>query len=184
MAKKKAKKIVKIACEGAATLPLDELEAFQGDLKTLSKENAARLRRVILRDGFSEPFSIWRNDGHNYILNGHQRFHVLHMLVDDGYTVEPLPVSWVEADSYRQAKVKVLDLTSQYGEITVEGLEMFLDDSDLDFSEIKDSLRFPEIDLGDVKLLSDIEPEDEGAEDQSQAGERVTCPKCGHEFIP
>lgn len=145
MAKKEAKKIVKIACEGAATLPLEDLEEFQGELKTLSEENAARLRRVILRDGFSEPFSIWRNEGHNYILNGHQRFHVLHMLVDDGYTVGPLPVSWVEADSFKQAKIKILDLTSQYGEVTAAGLQDFIVDLDLNSEEIDLSFHFPDL---------------------------------------
>jgi len=38
------KKAVRIACQGATTLPLGKLEPFQGDLKTLSKENAAKLR--------------------------------------------------------------------------------------------------------------------------------------------
>ena len=160
---KKHDKIIRIACEGAATLPLEDLEVFQGDLKTLSEKNAARLRRVILRDGFSEPFSIWRNEGHNYILNGHQRVRVLRSLVKDGFEVGPLPVSWVEADSFKQAKMKVLDLTSQYGEMTIGGLETFLGDLDIDFPEIEASFHFPEIDLDDINLSSDTESEDEDA---------------------
>lgn len=66
-----------MTCAGAETRLLDELVEFQGELKTLSPENAARLRREILELGFSEPISVWQHDGTCYILNGHQRVTVL-----------------------------------------------------------------------------------------------------------
>lgn len=40
-----AKKAGRIACRGAETRRLDQLVEFQGDLKGLSLENAAKLRR-------------------------------------------------------------------------------------------------------------------------------------------
>ena len=51
---------IRIACEGAATLPLDAFEFFQGDLKKLTPKNAERLRKEILQDGFSEPVAVWQ----------------------------------------------------------------------------------------------------------------------------
>ena len=63
--------------------------------------------------GFSEPIAVWLHKGKSFILNGHQRVAVLRALASEGYTIPPLPVSIVDAESYQQAKKKVLALTSQ-----------------------------------------------------------------------
>ena len=142
---------IRIACEGAATLPLDALEPFQGELKTLDKADAARLRHEILADGFSDPFNVWRNRKHNWIIDGHQRRAVLYTLRAEGYEVPDLPVVWVEADSFAQAKRKVLAQASQYGRVTLEGLTEIAGLAELEFDDLTASFRFPEIDFDLMK---------------------------------
>lgn len=151
-------KEVAIKCQGAATRTLKELEGFQGALKTLSDANAAKLTKEILELGFSEPISIWQQDGHCYILNGHQRVAVLKILRDlNGYRIPPLPVSIIKAKSFDEAKRKVLALTSQYGEMTEEGLIDFMAENDITLEEIEISFRFPEIDM--TSLYKELEPQ-------------------------
>ena len=40
---------IRITCKGADTVPLDSLIPFQGDLKTLSEPNLAKLKASILK---------------------------------------------------------------------------------------------------------------------------------------
>lgn len=159
-------KVVEIKCRGADRLPLESLKDFQGDLKTLSKENYRKLKEEILRHGFSEPVSVWKTEDSFYILNGHQRVRTLSMMKADGYLVPDLPVSYVEAKSKKEAKEKVLALTSQFGEITESGLSNFSIDAGIDL-EFLNSLRFPEIDFDKFKdehlNLRDV---DDGSEDE------------------
>jgi len=138
---------IRIECKGSATKDLSQLEDFQGDLKRLSKENANRLRNEIKTLGFSEPVSVWQHEGRCYILNGHQRVAVLRQMAAEGFEIPALPVSVVEATSIAEAKRKVLALTSQYGEITSDGLSSFLEDAQISLEEAMESFRFPEVDL-------------------------------------
>lgn len=169
-------KVVEIKCRGADHLPLESLKDFQGDLKTLSEENYRKLKEEILRHGFSEPVSVWKTEDSFYILNGHQRVKTLSMMKADGYLVPDLPVSYVEAKSKKEAKEKVLALTSQFGEITEEGLSNFSLDAEIDFDFLK-SLRFPEVNLEKFEegpLLSEQKEE--------KPKEATICPSCGFEF--
>ena len=118
---------VRIACEGAGTVALADLVGLQGNLKELSPENAAKLRRDIIEQGFSEPIACWRQaDGVPRILNGHQRLRVLTEMAAEGWTVPMLPVSWVEAADEAEARRKVLSLASSFGEVTGGGFANFL----------------------------------------------------------
>jgi hypothetical protein len=140
---------VLIKCAGATSLALDTIHDFQGSLKDLSIENYEKLKNVILRHGYSEPISVWKDPKtEKYMcLNGHQRLRTLKLLQKDGYSVPKLPVSIVDAKDMKEAKEKVLTLTSQYGEITQQGLYEFMAEAGTDWEWAKESLRLPEIDL-------------------------------------
>lgn len=58
-------KNIRIACEGTHFLDIDEIDIFQGQLKSLSDENYEKLKTAILELGFSAPFFIWKNEGKN-----------------------------------------------------------------------------------------------------------------------
>ena len=139
--RKTSSKTVRVACAGAETRALDALIPLQGELKKLSAPNAAKLRRQIEELGFSEPIAVWGDR----VLNGHQRLAVLQQMRDDGWTVPPVPVCLVEAKDEAEARRKILSLTSQFGEITTDGLEAFLAEMKLGTEEALAMFRFPEI---------------------------------------
>lgn len=133
------KKTIRIECRGSGTLRLDELNHFQGNLKNLSRENYVRGKTTILENGFSEPISVWKDstDDQWKILNGHQRVRILREMRDvEGYEIPPLPVSEVEAGNEKEAKLKVLSLTSSYGNMTGDGLYEFMHNANLDLEDL------------------------------------------------
>ena len=143
--------VVRIAAQGADVLPYSDLTFFQGDLKSLSKENYEKLKMRIIEDGFSEPISVWQHEGHNYILNGHQRYRTIKTMVEnEGWECPELPVSYIQADSMAQAKRKVLSLTSQFGELEKQGLYQFMHEAEIPPGELE-AFPMPEIDVPKFK---------------------------------
>lgn len=140
-------KKIKIACEAADYLPAKTLKDFQGELKKISKANLQKLKNNIIKYGFSAPIFVWKNGGINYILDGHGRVKAVLALIKDGYAVPSLPVAWIKARSKTEAKKKLLQIASQYGEMTVKGLELFLEDADIDLGEIGIDLELPGIEI-------------------------------------
>lgn len=180
-------KFVPIRCKGSMDLDISELNHFQGSLKELSVDNYEKLKSVILELGFSEPISVWKDGkGKWQTLNGHQRLRCLIGLREEGYEVPKIPVTVVEAKDEAEAKKKVLTLTSQYGEITNQGLYEFLETSGVGFDWAKGSLRLPEINLQlfEEGFFGGSSPSADGSVDLTSndfSGEHV-CPKCGFEF--
>lgn len=97
------------------------------------------------------------------------------------------PANPVEAKDYKEAKKKVLALTSQYGTITDEGLYEFIHEAGLDLDEIVESFAFPGIRW--EKFLegwgSEIIASAENT-NKTEGGEGLSfknkCPKCGYEW--
>lgn len=140
-------KRVHVECAGAETRLLDDLVEFQGGLKELSQLSFTKLRSRIIELGFSEPLSVWQHNGQALILNGHQRFRVLrHMRDEEGWEVPPVPVSLIECADEHAAKLKVLSLTSEYGDLDEDGLYEFMCDADIAPVEIED-FRFPRVSI-------------------------------------
>lgn len=178
-------KTIEIKCTGAATLKLEEIQPFQGALKDLSKENYGKLRKQILELGFSEPMSVWKSPEGKYMaINCHQRIRVLTELRRaEGYFIPPLPVSFIEASTEHEAKKKILALTSQFGEITPQGLFEFASINNIDLPTLED-LRFPEINMDSFKaeffdMPLDFEEPDSKKDPEEKDFETKTCPSCG-----
>lgn len=144
---------IKIKCRSASEINIDDLVPFQGELKELSDDRYKLLKNDIVSLGFSEPISVWVNDGQYFILNGHQRVKTLKRMRDqENFEIPLIPISIVEADSIKEAKTKVLAMASQYGEVTGQGLYEFLLDSEIDYSDIKDKIFFADLDLKDFEI--------------------------------
>ena len=169
------KKVIEVKCKGADILPIDRILEFQGELKTLSKSNEKKLRNSILKFGFIAPFFVWDDKGEWRLLDGHQRLKTLLKMREEGYAIPLLPVDYIEADSEEDAKRKLLHITSQYGEFTVDGFENFTFGLD-GFEDIRLT--------NDEFVLPDFEPatiDEQGRLDELEP-KIVICPHCGKEF--
>ena len=90
--------MITISCKGADELPFNTLVNFQGNLKTLTESNLKKLKKSILKHGFTVPIFVWPHRGTNYILDGHQRLQALKSFQAEGYDIPDLPVAYVYAD--------------------------------------------------------------------------------------
>ena len=157
-------KSIRIACKGADTKELDELLAFQGKIKKLTKEKEIKLRKSILKHGFSHSISIWKHNKKNNILDGHQRRKVLKMFRDEGYFIPPIPVDYVYAETEKEAKEKLLAIASQYGEFELDELDLFIEDLDCDIDTIN---------LVGADYEIDVEEEKETMEETGDDSEKI-----------
>lgn len=108
--------------------PLSDLVEFQGELKDLDAKRYNRLKKSIKDKGLFIPFFVWQCEADNviYILDGHQRKRVLSK---EGFTGN-VPCVVIEADNEKDAKERLLVISSQYGKITQEGFDAFTYDLD------------------------------------------------------
>lgn len=155
---------IRITCQGASALPYHELEPFQGNLKSLSEANYQKLRQEILELGFFDPILVWRaqtDDGpKNFIISGHQRQRVVKRMVEEeGFECPDLPINPIEADSWQEAKKKILAAISQYGKLEDQGLYEFMSDAGLTFQEVQASFDLPALDMDKFgEEYYDVEP--------------------------
>lgn len=173
--KNPGKKLISIQCKSGMTLPFKELNVFQGRLKNLPKVEYEKLRRAILEDGYSFAIHVWKDKkGKWQILDGHQRQYVIAKLIsEEGYTCPPLPVVAVDAESYKQAKRKLISAASTYGQGDPTGLGEFLKDVSFTADELAgrmsivgiDAVKFCEenfkdlrksLESGDMGVLSNL----------------------------
>jgi hypothetical protein len=145
-------KTIRITCRGADLVPLSDLASFQGNLKTLPKAEHEKLRRAIEKHGFSFPVAAWKRGKSNHIIDGHQRVVTVAKMLKDGYVLAggKLPVDWIEAKNSKEAKKKVLLAASQYGRYTKESVAMFLEDSALDWDELKLEIDLPALNMKEL----------------------------------
>lgn len=131
------------------TAPITEFHQSQGELKYLSKDNYQKLKKAIEKNGFDIPVYVWKDeDGKKWLLDGHQR---RHLLTTEGWN-EPIPYLTIEAPDKKSAMARLLQITSQYGTITQEGIDNFIATYELPELEIFEMANFDGIrfyDLGE-----------------------------------
>lgn len=186
-------KKIKIACQTKDFLNLNEIEPFQKNLKSLSDKDFKALRHEILETGFAFPVYVWKSpEETNFCLGGHQRLRVLKQLSDEGYEVS-VPVVYIQADTLKQAKRRILQDASQYGKVEKQGLYEFAIENEFDPGDLA-NFKLPEIDwpsfneeffLDSVTGLEEVAPEKVGAKELSEDSFSAfdhKCPRCGFEF--
>jgi DNA modification methylase len=138
-------KEIKIKCKAVDSLEIDELNDFQGDLKTISDDELEKLKKSILKYGFSFPVFVWENK----ILDGHQRLKAVRQLVEQGCKIKDnnLPVVRIEAKNEKEAAEKLLLINSRYAKIDQEGFQVFTYDYKIDLGEMTELIELPEIDF-------------------------------------
>lgn len=161
------------------TAPITELNATQGDLKFLSRENYTKLKTNIEKHGFDLPVTVWiDSQGEKWLLDGHQRKHVL----ETEHWYDPIPYLVVKAPNMQVAAERLLAITSQYGTITREGLDEFVANFELPEYEISDLTNFDGVFDFKVETPTD-DVEDEFPEVEKPQKKEIECPACGYHAV-
>lgn len=144
-------KEVKISCDVKLFLPVEDLNEFQGNLKTLSSVNYEKLKKQILDEGFSAPIFVWQDKGKWWILDGHQRKHVILKLKAEGYAIPSLPCVQIHASTKKAAKKKLLTYVAQFGKVDGQGLYEYIMESELSLEELKEVGDIADINMEDFQ---------------------------------
>lgn len=138
-------------------LPVSSLTDLQGDFKTLGKKQFTKLKNSIQKNGFIQPFFIWKDKNKTYILDGHQRKKAIIDLYGDNIDVDCLEI---RAKSILEAKKYCIYYASSYAEFDKESLIDFADG--LAFDDLED-FEFPGLKLNENDFLGieDNEADDE-----------------------
>ena len=151
-------------------VPWRELKWLQSSkLKDLGTKGIEKLKNSLKENNFVQPFNVWQDGkGVVWILDGHHREKALKQLEAEGYEIpELLPANFVECADRKDAGKMVLVYSSIYAKITNDGLGEFLDDFELDLSNLVNEIDLPGIDLADA-LLEAPELEDGDREPYQQ----------------
>lgn len=138
--------------------PISEFIETQGELKFLSKENYNKLKNNIERRGFDLPIYVWIDeDGKKWLLDGHQRKHVL---MTEGWN-KPIPYLVIKAKDKAEAAERLLEITSQFGTITQEGIDEYIAKFELPELDVLSHTNFDGIFNFSVEEPPTVEPEPE-----------------------
>lgn len=122
-----SKKIIKINCEGTQYVDFHELNEFQEDIKTISREDLDKLKESIKSKGIIMPGFVWKHQDKWWILDMHQRFRAFIELEKEGWYIPNVPVVEIFAKTKREAKEAVTIFISQYGKVDEKKLKVYLD---------------------------------------------------------
>jgi len=158
-------KQIKLSCDVKLHIAVESLNEFQGSLKSLTTKRYQKLKKSILKHGFSAPIFVWKNDGKWWILDGHQRKHSVVQMKAEGYSVPDLPCVEIKASSRKEAKEKLLTYVSQFGNLDPQGLYEYVEEAEITVDELEDDYAIPEIDMEAFKKeYYGIGADDEGEE--------------------
>jgi len=170
------KKIIVKNPTNLPTIDYHKLKILQGNLKTLSEENKAKLCKSILKHGYFIPAFLWRSGKDFWILDATQRYYTLEQLEKEGYTIPEIPYIEIEAKDKKDAAEKLLQITSRYGQINEA--TTFFEDFDLSLDSIGD-IEIPEL---NIKLFDGLEEEPKEKEYDENLETENECPKCGYKW--
>jgi DNA modification methylase len=167
--------MIPVSCDPEGKLdrvPLDQIEEFQGNLKSLGKTEYAKLKQSITEKGFVVPCFAWRNgSGRWKLLDGHQRVRVIR---NEGWEIDGgIPIVEIAAEDERDAKEKLLAIVSRYGRVEGQGLYEFLDGTGIDLEQwavpdlpdldldawLDEFMRDPEVPPGDPEAVPEVPEE-------------------------
>ena len=142
---------------------------IQGNLKDLYTDNFERLKNSLKQKGGFVPAFIWLDKGIPKILDAHQR-HRLFVAENvefehiDGTRDKRYPCVIIEAENLKDAKERLLVISSQYGRMTQEGLDEFAFDIESEF--ITETTNFDAlINFGEEEEPEELETEEDDYEE-------------------
>lgn len=159
---------VNVIIKGIINLRLEQLNAFQEDIKTLTEARYQSLKEEIMEDGFAFSPHVWvDSNGEAWILDGHQRRTCLTRMKEEGFEIPLIPCMEVEASSLEHARRLVLAGTSQYGTFQIKKLEAFSLKTGLDPLALQKRFTLP------LAPLAPKEPEEPSNSGNSALGNSI-----------
>jgi len=148
-------KKIPLRCKGEKLVPIEKVQAFQGNLKELDKKAFKQLRALIVKLGWIAPVFVWKDKQGVYnLLDGHQRMFVIRkMIADEKFVFEHVPINVIDATNKKEAAETLLAIDSRFAKITDEGLYGFVHEFDIP-EDILEDFCFPEMGLS---LFEDID---------------------------
>jgi len=116
-------------------ISVDEFLKLEFNKLKSEDRNVKKLVEAIKKSGFSFPIFLWKD--HDYVIDGMGRKLAVEALIKDGHTIKEIPCVEIEADTLEEAKQKTLEVSSQFGDITVDSLKEFSKDFDINFDTIQ-----------------------------------------------
>ena len=165
-------KTIKITCDGTDYVDFKSLVPLQGDLKTLSEENLGKLKKSIIKYGFTAPGFVWKSGKKKYVMDMHQRIKALESLFAEGYTIPDVPIVYIQAKNKVEAKEKLLHISSQYGEFDRGSLDAFLLSINSD-AELLETLRLVDEEM-DMSFFDEPSIETTGDDEIPEDVETIT----------
>lgn len=131
------------------------LKPIQGTLKTLSDKNYHRLKKSFAQKGMFLPMFVWESGGEYRILDGHGRDRFFSnekpIFIDPyGHETTKVPCLVIQAADLKDAKEKLLIISSQYQTMTQEGFDAFA--FDLDDEWLAETVHFDALPLADLEV--------------------------------
>lgn len=133
--------MIKITCKAHTNIPLSQLKWFQGKLAETTSARLQKLKTSLEEKGIFMAFSVWDDGEQLNIVDGHARKLALDEMGYDG----KVPVNFVLATSYEDAKERVLLARSQTNTTTEEGLYDWC--KDLDWEKVSAMIDLPGIEI-------------------------------------
>jgi len=168
-----------VSCKTKETLDISDMIDFQGEFKSRTDDDYDMILESIYKHGIAFPFFVWSNEGHKYVLDGHGRAEALRRAAAKGINIPLLPVIYVQADNEQQAKNLLLNLNSRNGIITINGLQEFIEGSEIDLTTISIP-ELPDLTSQLENLLGNkVEPEINEEINFDAPEFDLYCPVCG-----
>lgn len=187
---------IKVSCDTKLRIPLDELNAIQGNLKSMTPENKIKLRKLILRFGINFNLSVWKESfglsGEQvikfWLIDGHGRVEELRAMRADGFTIPDIPCVEIEADDLNDAKERVLASSSSFQRINPDGLYDFLQAIEMPVESLRQyDLVTVDVDKFRTQYYENNNPScsavgSKELDRNSFTEFKQSCPKCGFSF--
>lgn len=138
-----------------------DLKPLQGDLKILTASNYNKLKKSFTEKNMFAPTFVWRKAKDEiYLIDGHGRKRLLDkekaVFIDsDGKETYKIPCVVIDAKDEKDAKEKLLVITSQFQTITPEGIEAFAVDINEDW--IRNTTSFDAFNIPEQTIEDKIE---------------------------
>ena len=154
-------------------VPLEKLNTFQPeDFKKCTKDQLGKLKKSLIKNGFTSPFFVWQHNQKIKIIDGHHRLKAILELKKEGCKIpDEYPVIFLDIKNIKEAKKAVLLFNSHYAKVNQDSLADFI--VDLNIEDLIDEIEIPEINL-DFSITDNEKEIDENIETTNE------CPKCNY----